>query len=625
MRQVRSGQAKLLYMAPETLLQPHTLEMLAECQVDCFTIDEAHCISEWGHDFRPEYRRLASVRERFADAVCLAVTATATEQVRQDIQNTLNLTDSNTFLASFNRDNLHLAVAGKNDAMTQTIQFLKEHSEQSGIIYCATRKQVDLLSAAIVANGFDSLPYHAGLAEHVRAENQRRFIRDDVPIMVATIAFGMGINKSNVRFVIHYDLPKNLESYYQQIGRAGRDGLRADCLLLFSYSDVRTIQYFISEQAESQQFGAQLRLKGMLGFAETAVCRRRPLLEYFGEIYDAESCDMCDNCLEEAQELSDLTIPAQKFLSCVKRTGELFGTNHIIDVLRGSNNRKVIDNSHHLISTYNIGNEFSKKEWQFLARQFIQGGLLNQDMSFGSLKLTTKAYAVFKGELFNGRLPEPSQVQGASSEPIPDHDPTLFALLRRKRKALADEANVPPYVVFSDKSLVDMAAYFPQNQDAFAKIYGVGEQKLAKYAHDFLLIIRAYCKEHQIAEKVKEGTAVVRPKSTGVGSRTDEIVTFYNGGHSISELISQFGVKKRTVLDHLWKGVLAKRPLRPDGFKEASALSEDEQQQVEKAFAECGLIHLRPVFDLMNQQVSYDELHLIRLHILANQEEGSDE
>ncbi|MEM7333818.1 MAG: ATP-dependent DNA helicase RecQ, partial [Chloroflexota bacterium] len=281
--QVRSGQAKLLYVAPETLLQPHIQALLSECSIDCFTIDEAHCISEWGHDFRPEYRQLAAVRARFENATCLAVTATATEQVRQDIQHSLGLSNANTFLASFDRHNLHLAVTDKQDGLMQTVQFIKEHSDQSGIVYCSTRKQVEVVSTALNANGFNSLPYHAGLPEHVRADNQRRFIRDDVPIMVATIAFGMGINKSNIRFIVHYDLPKNLESYYQQIGRAGRDGLPADCLLLFSYSDVRTIQYFIGEQADSQQVGAQLRLKGMLGFAETAVCRRRPLLEYFGE------------------------------------------------------------------------------------------------------------------------------------------------------------------------------------------------------------------------------------------------------------------------------------------------------------------------------------------------------
>lgn len=616
-RQLLSGQAKLLYVAPETLMQTHTQQLLEKCQVDCFTIDEAHCISEWGHDFRPEYRQLARVREKFTEAVSIAVTATATERVRQDIQTSLGLSDSNTFVASFNRPNLQLTVEGKNDALTQTIQFLAEHKEQSGIIYCATRKQVDSVNGTLVANGYNSLPYHAGLAEHVRANNQRRFIRDDVPIMVATIAFGMGINKSNVRFVVHYDLPKNLESYYQQIGRAGRDGLQADCLLLFSYSDVRTIQYFISEQHESQQFGAQMRLKGMLSFAETAVCRRKPLLEYFGEAYEKESCDMCDNCLSDAQDVADLTVPAQKFLSCVKRTGELFGTNHVIDVLRGSSNRKVIDNSHHLLSTYDIGKEFSKKEWQFLARQFIQGGLLTQDMSFGSLKLTAKAYEVFKGEAFYGRLPEAPTPKYSKPADAPDHDAVLFNLLRAKRKALADEANVPPYVVFSDASLVEMAAYFPQNQESFSKIYGVGEQKLAKYAHDFLMVIRPYCKENNIEEKPKKGGTVSRPKAIGVGSRTDEIITLFNGGQSIRDLMAQFGVKQSTIVNHLWKGVLAKRPLRPNSILQESQLSTEQQQAVISAFETHGLTHLRPIFDTFDERINYDELHLIRLHLAA--------
>lgn len=616
--QVRAGHVQLLYVAPETLLQSRMLELLEQCQVDCFTIDEAHCISEWGHDFRPEYRQLAQVRQRFANAVCIALTATATERVRHDIQSSLGLDEASTFVASFDRPNLYLSVADKQDARTQTVQFLQGHKDESGIIYCATRRQVDELNATLVANGFDSLPYHAGLAEHVRSENQRRFLRDDVPVMVATIAFGMGINKSNVRFVVHYDLPKNLESYYQQIGRAGRDGLRADCLLLFSYGDVRTIQYFISEQDESQQVGAQLRLKGLLGFAETAVCRRIPLLDYFGETYDEAPCEMCDNCLEEEQELVDLTIPAQKFLSCVKRTGELFGSNHIIDVLRGSSNRKVIDNGHHLLTTYDIGGEFSKKEWQFLARQFIQGGLLRQDMSYGSLKLTPKAYAIFKGEVFNGRLPDTPTPTSKKAAEMMEHDAQLFALLRQKRKELADAENKPPYIIFSDKSLVEMAAYFPQNQDSFAQIYGVGQQKLEKYAHDFLLVIRAYCKEHGIGEKERVATPVVK---TAVGGRTEEVATLLNNGRSISEIAALQNVQERTVLSHLWKAAQAGRPLRREVFKEEISLSEQELKQTIEAFQACGTEYLRPVFDYLNEQIPYEQLHRVRLYLVA---EGSE-
>jgi ATP-dependent DNA helicase RecQ len=346
------------------------------------------------------------------------------------------------------------------------------------------------------------LPYHAGLDDATRRRHQRHFTYEDVALIVATIAFGMGINKSNVRFILHYDLPKNLESYYQQIGRAGRDGLPADCLLLFSYADVQTIKYFIMQQDPSQQQGARFRLDAMLSFVETNLCRRRPLLSYFGDPYDDERCETCDNCRrEEQEELDNLTIPAQKFLSCVRRTGEIFGVTHIIDVLRGSQSQKVLARGHDRLSTYNIGREFSKKEWQYLARQFVQQGLLAQDMNHGSLKLTPQAYAVFKGEPVRGTLPEQATTAAARFQPGDRHDPTLFERLRAKRKALANANHVPPYVVFSDRSLVEMATYFPQSQQAFARIYGVGQAKLDKYAGDFLPIIRDYCAEKESKKK----------------------------------------------------------------------------------------------------------------------------
>jgi ATP-dependent DNA helicase RecQ len=328
------------------------------------------------------------------------------------------------------------------------------------------------LTGQLAARGWPVLAYHAGLDTATRTQNQRRFIYDEVPIMVATVAFGMGINKSNVRFILHYDLPSNLESYYQQIGRAGRDGLQADCLLLFSYNDVQTIQFFISQQEESQQIGARLRLDALIGFTETNLCRRRPLLNYFGEEYTVENCELCDNCLTQDQDLVELTIPAQKFLSCVKRTGELFGMAPIIDVLRGSRSQKVLSRGHDRLSTYNIGGEFSKSDWQYLARQFIQQELLVQDMEHGSLKLTPKAYAVFKGEPFYGTLPDQPR-PALTAGPQTDHDRTLFDLLRRKRKELAGVGGVPPYIIFSDRSLTDMAAYFPHSRASFANMYGV--------------------------------------------------------------------------------------------------------------------------------------------------------
>ena len=614
--QLLAGSAKLLYAAPETLVQPRTLDLLAKCRVDCLTIDEAHCISEWGHDFRPEYRQLVALRHRFPDAVCLAVTATATQRVREDIKSSLEIADAHQFVASFDRDNLMLAVEPKTDGLAQTIHFLQAHPDESGIIYCATRKQVDFLASELARRGWSALPYHAGLDDNTRRTNQRQFINDDVPIMVATIAFGMGINKPNVRFILHYDLPKNLESYYQQIGRAGRDGLPSDCLLLFSYSDVQTINYFINEQHPNQQQGARARLEAMLGFVETNVCRRRPLLNYFGESYQKEECDLCDNCTTEAGDRVDLTIPAQKFLSCVKRTGELFGINHIIDVLRGSRSQKVLERGHDKLSTYNIGLEFSKKEWQYLARQFVQQDLMVQDMEYGSLKLTPKAYAVFKGEPVRGTLPDRPQTAPSATD-YANYDQGLFQQLRQKRKALADAAGVPPYVIFSDRTLVEMAMYFPQSRASFGSLYGVGEAKLNNFADEFLPVVQAYCAENAIEEVHKSTPTTVSKSSSTPGGRTLEVLNLYNNGRSLPELCQQYNVKRSTILGHLWKAIQAGETVRQSNLLAHSTLTPAQQQKALAAFAEHGTEYLRPVYLALNETVDYEELHLLRLHFIS--------
>jgi len=333
---IKQGKVKLLYLAPEALLQSGALDMLSSAGVDCLAIDEAHCISEWGHDFRPEYRQLAGVRARFSGAVCIALTATATPRVRQDIKNSLNFESSNEYIASFNRKNLFMRIVPKTNPYAQTVSFIKQFPDQSGIIYCFSRRQVEELSETLEEEGFSVCPYHAGLPAEERKKNQELFIRDDVLIIVATIAFGMGINKPNVRFVIHYDLPKNIESYYQEIGRAGRDGLRSECMMLFSYGDIQKIKHFISQKQGHEKRVANIHLQALLNFAETDICRRIPLLSYFDEEYSRKNCGMCDNCLSDKKELIDISVYAQKFLSCVKRTGEIFGAAHIIDVLRGS-------------------------------------------------------------------------------------------------------------------------------------------------------------------------------------------------------------------------------------------------------------------------------------------------
>lgn len=501
LERVKKNGVKLLYLAPEALLTPGMLSMLSSLQVDCLAIDEAHCISEWGHDFRPEYRQLVGVRSRFPFATCVALTATATPRVQEDIKNNLKFDASNEFIASFNRENLFIQVTPKNNPTSQTIEFLRNYPDQSGIIYCFSRRQVDDLYETLKSRGYSVRPYHAGLSDTERTQNQELFIRDDVQIIVATIAFGMGINKPNVRFVIHFDLPKNIETYYQEIGRAGRDGLRAHCLLLFSYADIQKIKYFINQKDDHEQQVANIHLNSMLQFAETNGCRRIPLLTYFGEDYSTEKCDMCDNCLAGEKKLVDITIPAQKFLSCVKRADEIFGANHIIDVLRGSQSKKVLKFGHTTLSTYGIGKEYSRKQWFHLARQFIQKGLIVQDTKYGSLKLTEKAYDVLKGrELVFGILEEehfPDRKEKKKKYEY-EHDHVLFEKLRKRRKELADKAGIPPYVIFPDKTLIEMAAFFPRSGESLLHIHGVGSVKYNKYGTIFMNIIDEYCQEHNI-------------------------------------------------------------------------------------------------------------------------------
>jgi len=636
--QVRRGEAKLLYVAPETLLRPETLTLLADSRVTCLTIDEAHCISQWGHDFRPEYRQILGVRQRLHQAVCVAVTATATPRVQADIQSTLGFGHEDVFIASFDRPNLLLTVQPRENGPGQVLDFLARHKDESGIVYCATRKDVDTLTALLNRQGIAALPYHAGLDDATRQQNQRRFIRDQAPVMVATVAFGMGIDKPDVRFVVHYSLPKDLESYYQQIGRAGRDGLPAECLLLFSPGDMVTNRFFIQQQAESEQMGASLRLQAILNFAETLGCRREPLLGYFGESYtpasaNGKGCGGCDNCLGEERAQTDLTIPAQKFLSCVYRTGERFGVNHIIDVLRGSQAKKVLEMGHHRLSTYNIGQEFSKEEWKFLARQFVQQGLLDQDMTHGSLSLTPKAHAVFKGEKVMGVLPArpsatPAGSQRDNASAPTEYDQELFQQLRRRRLRLAEEEHVPPYVVFGDRSLMEMAAYFPQSPERFRQLYGVGQAKVERYAEHFLPVIQAYCAEHGLTEQEKpapvrmDEPTIRAAHAPALGSRTYEVALAFNDGRSVSAIAQDYGVQPRTVIDHLWKYAQAGNELRGDGVAALSTLDTTKQEQVLAAFAQHGPDLLRPVYEALGEQISYDDLHILRIVYVCRQGRG---
>ena len=406
MQRVKQGEVKLLYVAPETLMRSEILLMLDESNVSCLAIDEAHCISQWGHDFRPEYRQLVSVRERFRSAVCVVLTATATPRVREDIKQSLKIQEENEFIASFDRENLFMGIELKGRLLRQTLTFLNAHRDESGIIYCQTKRQVESLYRRLVEHGISALPYHADLDSETRKQNQEAFINGDTRVIVATVAFGMGIDKEDVRFVLHAGLPQNPESYYQEIGRAGRDGHQAKCLLLFNYSDIDTIHHFIDQGVSTEREGRLDRLQTLIEWTNSIECRRKGLLAYFGEQYENQNCGMCDNCRKAEMERTDLTKPARKFLSCIIETKETFGVDHIIKVLRGSKARKVVNNRHNQLSTYGTGREYERTQWKRLALQFLQHGLLNRDLQHGSLRLTNNGHAVLKGEMQFLGLPE---------------------------------------------------------------------------------------------------------------------------------------------------------------------------------------------------------------------------
>jgi len=622
-RRVINGDVKLLYMAPETLLMERTRKILDQVNVDLFTIDEAHCISEWGHDFRPDYRQMADVRKHFPNASCMALTATATPRVREDIKKTLEVGDAETFVASFNRENLMLKVVDKEDPTDQILDFLYTRKNKSGIIYCFSRRQVDELTSELRSEGISARPYHAGLSEKRRDSNQEAFIKDDTDIIVATIAFGMGINKPDVRFVIHHDMPKNIESYYQQIGRAGRDGVKSDCLLLFDHSDKQKIRYFINQKEGREKRVAEEHLKKLVQFLEYTDCRRKPLLEYFGETYQEDNCAMCDNCLALDEDMEDLTVPAQMFLSCVVRTGQRFGSHYIADVLRGSEAKKVLKNNHDQLSTHGIGRDLSKTQWIQLSRLLIRHKLLRKDPEFGGLELENGAKEVLRGE--ERVVGQMDRTKTASSDVAAartsntvesEYNEDLFQLLREKRKELADEKNVPPYVIFPDTTLMEMSYYYPKSEESMEEIYGVGSVKLKRYGEEFLHEIKQFCEKHNLEERQQD---IARKAKKHSGKKRYQVVgEEFNSGKSIEHLSEQYGVKTSTILRHL-KDYIDEdgNTLRKNGIAEASELSKRKQDVVMEAMDELNPDMLRPVYDHLDKEVPYNELRVMQLLYLA--------
>ena len=495
---LHQGRYKLLYAAPERLMLDHWQENLRAWNVAAIAIDEAHCISEWGHDFRPEYRQIARLREWLPDIPLMALTATATERVRDDIVKHLRLRGPEVFVASFNRPNLSYRVIPKEQPTKQILDFIKSRPMDSGIVYCATRASADRVAESLSERGFPAVPYHAGLTNNERAQNQELFIRDETRIVCATIAFGMGINKPNVRWVIHHDLPKNIEGYYQETGRAGRDGLPGDCLLLFSAGDAAKQTHFIDEMSDGhEQRIAREQLRLMMGYADCPTCRRRELLNYFAETYTEPNCGSCDNCLQP-RENYNATTQAQKLLSCVYRVrqGGRFGVgmNHLIEILTGSANEKIQRWGHDKLTTYGIGKDLTRPQWSAIGRDLLRLGYLAQDAGqFPTIALTDLGLDALKSRRVI-MLSKPVELKKIS---VPrtgeiECDETLFDRLRKLRKRLADERGVPAYVIFGDNTLRQMAREYPTHIDALRVIGGMGEKKLAEFGNIFTNEVAAY-------------------------------------------------------------------------------------------------------------------------------------
>ncbi len=614
-RDIRSGKLKLLYVAPERLLQSgdQFLDFLRGVNISLFAIDEAHCISSWGHDFRPEYLRLAVLKTEFPQIPLIALTATADKLVRKDIFDRLNIPKAELFISSFNRPNIFYAVEPKRNSYSQLLDYLEKRKDESGIIYCLSRSSVDSLAADLRDEGFSALAYHAGMDKRTRDKHQESFLKDETRIIVATIAFGMGIDKSNVRFVVHMDLPKNIESYYQETGRAGRDGLRSDALLFFSWADVIKLKGFAEVEGNAKQSEIMLRKLDLMGkFGDLKTCRRKFLLNYFSEEL-AENCGNCDNCTTTFERF-DGTVIAQKALSAVYRTGQRFGLSYLVDLLRGSNSAKIRD-EHKNLKTYGVGADVSKDNWYEYFRDLIaQGFLAQSEGQYPILMLTETSMDVLAGKttvsLIKLKIKEEKKQKLVADVSIPFIQ-ELFDDLRQVRTVIARGENVPPYVVFSDATLVEMAAYLPQNDWELRKISGVGDLKFEKYGADFLNEIRNYCLKKNLVSRIDlkspKRERKARTKRDGDGRDTyQKSLDLFRDGLSIPEIARERGFGVSTIEGHLARFI-------PDG-----KVRLDELVPVEKIdtirnavlkFNENGV--LSPIKEFLGEDYSYGEIRAV--------------
>ncbi len=632
---IRSGETKLVFISPERLVNSGTHQLLRDAGTKTVAIDEAHCISHWGHDFRPEYRMLARLREFFPGAAVHAYTATATESVREDIISQLNLQDPEVLVGNFDRPNLTYRVLPQVDVIAQIREVLDRRPNEAGIVYCLRRADVDTIHEALLKAKYRAVPYHAGMTADARKQSHDAFSSEEADVVVATIAFGMGIDRSNVRFVVHACVPKTIEHYQQETGRAGRDGLPSECLLLFSVADVVALKRIMEKSAAEANMppeflnASRKSLDQMTHYASGAVCRHKALVRHFGQEYEADNCGACDICLGDTEDLPDATVIAQKILSCVARVNEGFGANHVIDVLRGGDTQNVRARGHDKLSTYGLLNNMAKPQIRDCIFQLIGQEVLTQsEGEYPVLKLTAASWAVMKGKkevrLIQLKTPPGAAASSGSGREraakgtLPEGtDLDLFEALRHLRKEHAARLNVPPYVVFADTVLAELARCRPTTPARMRMVSGVGDVKLRDFGESFLAVIR----EHADARGLTTDLAPPRdaaPSSSGGGKMTaSKIKSFglFRDGASVEDVMHQTNLSRTTISDHLADFIRAEKPKSITEWVDADVID-----RVTAAAEEHGTARLKPAFLAMNEEVNYEAIRVVFAFLDAKRE-----